>query len=368
VLATVWTSSVLTTSVAGASEAEPCFGPTSIVAAQHETERLGTGEFTADGKPISLDVATVARGPDFKGTWIDFERQLIHSADNTVPIEPPLEGFISDAQHAAGGYLVTLFPELISQTTRADLVFIRTDGTHHVLVDELSSNPDWEVETTGTRVAYWHRDPGSPPSLVVAQLPDGEVITEREVRYSTSIMGFAEGLVWVSWTSAWGVDTAATWDITTGTIENLPRRLRFAHEVNFAAGAVIGYPKGDYSEARVAPIDADAGWDPWTAADAGWVTFSPDGQHVVTMSGANWDENMGSVPLDFRNAHTGNLVRSFYGPAHAPPVWEDARHLLVRVHKTDHRYAYLRLSMGGGVERASRLLPYLYWPITLLDQ
>ncbi len=366
VIATVWTSSVFATgSPAAAGEAKLCFTDTStVVKAPGQPELLGTGGPTGNGQPTFLDVATAARGPDFRGTWIDLERQLIHSADNTVPIEPPLEGFISDAQHAVGGYVVTLFPEAISQTTRADLVFIRTDGTHHVLVDELSSNPDWEVETTGTRVAYWHRDQGTRPSLVVAQLPGGEVTAERAVRYSTSIMGFGKGLVWASSNTALGAHMAATWDISTGIVTRLPRRLRFASEVNFVAGAVIGPSAGDYWRWKVAPIDPNAGWKPWTAI-GGAPIFSPNGRYAVNI-GQNYEE-MYPVDVSIRDARTGTLVQSFFGPAHQPLAWEDNRHLALRVHKTDHRYAYLRLSRDGRVGRASRLLPYLYWPITLLD-
>ena len=109
----------------------------------------------------------------------------------------------------------------------------------------------------------------------------------------------------------------------------------------------------------------NAGWKAWVAD--GWPTFSPNGRYVAIMTGRNFDENMYPDPVEFRRTRTGVLLRSFLGPSHAPPVWEDNHSVVVRVHKTDHRYAFLRLSRDGCIERTSRLLPYLHWPITMLE-
>src|SRR4051812_26251568 len=80
-----------TTSIAGASEVGLRLGqPSTVIGPTDHTEVLGRRCATlGNGKPISLDVASVARGSDFTGTWIDFKHQLIHSADSTVSINPP---------------------------------------------------------------------------------------------------------------------------------------------------------------------------------------------------------------------------------------------------------------------------------------
>ena len=176
------------------------------IEAQVVTRSQGdVGRVFARGEgPIPVDLAQATRGPDFTDTWFDLDRQLLHSPEGAVALTPPLEGSIGDAKHAVGGYLITLLPEVLFETTRADLIYVHRDGTHQTLVDRLSQSSTWEVETTGTRMVSWQKANGSKPSLVVVELAGGEVVAQRTTRYSTRVIGFHHGRVWVSWTSAAG--------------------------------------------------------------------------------------------------------------------------------------------------------------------